>query len=271
MFFPGTQSSSPLGDFNILIKEISIISKPGSKKQFKDFTLKYINIVSSTRHNQEIMYSTNTLGFQKLRIGDDNYGPGIFELAMRNIDLKSWEKLQEVVNKNQNGVPSSEGTQEMTNELIDILPSLFKNSPEIEITKFNIQTDLGIMDGSALISIDGSKISDNPDIAINPLFLLAAISAEVNLSASKKLLENIMTFMNKENIRDEYEDLGKQLPGDTELNTLAELRTSERLELLLIINLLVLNEDNYELSAEYNFPSVTLNGKPVPLDGLLGN
>lgn len=152
---------------------------------------------------------------------------------------------------------------------MNILPELVKKSPEIELTKLSLETGAGSLEGHLLISVDGSGLA-NPDLASNPLFLLMAVAASAELSVTKSLLENAMTGINNDEIRDEIKSGKLKQLSDKEVVSLAEQRAADDINQLTSQNILVLEGDRYILKGEFETGQITLNGTPIDLNSLLG-
>lgn len=264
--YPASNYKNPLGNIDIRIEQFNSEGKDGD--ELNKVTLTNLEFAGSTDQKGSLLNHTHSLGFETLTVGGNSYGPGIYELQLRNIDKTAFEEIQFVFEQNQK-LEGSDKADLMTAELMKALPSLFKSSPEIELTKLSIQTGQGEILGHAIISVNGESL-DDPEMATNPIFLLTAVSAEMNLSISQKLMNNLLKDYKIEEITDEIKSRGEQLPSEEQLQKLGAARAQAEIKAMLDQNILVINKGKYQIEANYGVGQVTLNGQPLDLGSLLG-
>ena len=263
--YPATNYKNPLGDINITIEEFSSEGKDGD--QLNKVTLTNTEITASTDLKNNLFNHTHSVGFETLTVGGNDYGPGIYELQVRNIDKTAFEDMQKAIEQSEN-LKDSSGSDLLYAELIKLLPALFKSSPQIELTKLLIKTDEGEISGHAIISVDGKDL-DNPELATNPIFILAALSAEMNLSVSQTLMDNLIKDYKIEEITDDANKKGEKLPSEQELQELGSQQSQSEIKKMLDQNVLILKDGKYEIEASYGLGQIKLNGKPLDINSLL--
>ncbi len=259
----------PTGKAAFTINEIALQSRDSESGEGEKILIRNIDISGSTEVEAGTMNSTHSLGFGELEVAGSTYGPGGYELAVRNIDTASWAAIQKLLSKNENMEQTEEAKELFMTELMKVLPALVKKSPEVELTKLSLETDKGSLRGHALISIDGSNL-DSPELAANPLFLITAVKVSAKLSISKPLLDNVVSDYKKEELVEDHKKLGEALPSDDELHILAEEDAKEEIERLFEQKIITSSDGDYEITASYEMGQVTLNGQPMNLDSLLG-
>lgn len=263
--YPVLNYKNPLGNINITIEEFSSEGKDGD--QLNKVTLTNTEITASSDLRDNLLNHTHSFGFEKLTVGGNDYGPGIYELQIRNIDKTVFEDLQVAIEQSEN----AEGSIDINllyPELIKLLPVLFKNSPQIELTKLLIKTGEGEISGHAIISVDGKDLED-PELATNPIFLLAALSAEMNLSVSKPLMDNLIKDYKIEEITDDANKKRDQPYTEQELQELGREQAQSDIKNMLDQNVLILKDGRYEIKASYGLGQIKLNGKPLDINSLL--
>ena len=263
--YPASNYKNPLGDIDVKIEKFSSEGKDGD--ELNQLTLTNLEFTGSTNQKGSLLNHIHSLGFETLTVGGNSYGPGIYELQMRNIDKSAFEEMQAAMNQNENQEGSS-ATDLLTAELMKALPSLFKSSPEIELTKLSIKTGDGEINGQAIISVSGDSL-DNPELAANPIFLLAAISAELKLAVSKPLMDNLLKDYKIEEITDEKNSNKEELPSEKELQTLGKARSQSEIKEMLDQEILIIKDGNYEIEATYGLGQIKLNGNALDLSSLL--
>jgi uncharacterized protein YdgA (DUF945 family) len=260
--YPSSNYTNPLGNVEVRVDEFSSQGKEGD--ELNKVTLTNLQFTGATNQNGNLLNHIHSLGFETLTVGGNSYGPGIYELELRNINKKAFEEIQIVLNENQSTQESVSATEMLSAEIMKVLPQLLEGSPEIELTKLNIKTRDGEILGHAKISANG-----DPELAANPILLLAAISAEMKLSVSKPLLENLLKDYQIEEITDELKSQNKELPSDKKLQNLGKTRAQSEIKQMLDQNILVLKDGNYKIEASYRLGEIILNGKPLDLSSLL--
>jgi hypothetical protein len=96
-----------------------------------------------------------------------------------------------------------------------------------------------------------------------------AVSAEITLSVSKPLLENLLKDYKIEEITDEKNSQNEKLPDDKELQNLAKTKALSEIKQMVDQNILAIKGGNYEIVAAYRLGQITLNGNPLDLSSLL--
>jgi uncharacterized protein YdgA (DUF945 family) len=260
--YPASNYTNPLGDVEVRIEEFSSEGKDNG--ELNKVTLSNLQFTGSTNQNGNLLNHTHSLGFETLVVGRNSYGPGIYELELRNINKDAIEEIQKELNEDQNTQESATTKEELWARIMKVLPRLLEGSPEIELTKLSIKTGEGEILGHALISLKG-----DPELAANPLLLLAAVSAELKLSVSKPLLENLLKDYKIEEITDEIKSQNEAPPSDKKLQNLGKTRAQSEIKQMLDQNILVLKNGNYKIEASYRLGEIILNGKPLDLSSLL--
>lgn len=260
--YPASNYTNPLGDVEVRIEEFSSEGKDNG--ELNKVALTNLQFTGSTNQNGNLLNHTHSLGFEKLVVGRNSYGPGIYELELRNINKDAIEEIQKELNEDQNTQESATTKEELWARIMKVLPRLLEGSPEIELTKLSIKTGEGEILGHALISLKG-----DPELAANPLLLLAAVSAELKLSVSKPLLENLLKDYKIEEITDEIKSQNEAPPSDKKLQNLGKTRAQSEIKQMLDQNILVLKNGNYKIEASYRLGEIILNGKPLDLSSLL--
>ncbi len=268
--YVGPENKYPVGDIKFTVGDVVVKSKEENSGEYDNFSVTGIGLTGTSAESGGLIDSTHSLGFKELRAGGSTYGPGGYELAIRNIDMASWIQIQELLKKNQNASQSEEERAVFMTELMKIVPGLIKKSPEIELTKLSIKTNEGSLDGRLKISVDGSNM-DNPELASNPLFLVTAIKADAKLAVTKRLLETVINDYKREEITEDFRKADDEIPPDEEIAGMAKEETGDEIKGLMDQGIITETDDNYELSASYEMGQITLNGQPLDMQSLIGD
>ncbi len=263
--YPAENYKNPLGDMSVNIEELHSEGKETdgpNKVIINNFVIR-----ASTSQQGNLLGHDHSLEIGSITVGGNSYGPGIYELEIRNVDKAAFEEIQLAVTESQN----SEGVYEtdmISAQIMKTLPTLIKSSPEIEITKLSITTDEGEITGHAIIKASGDSLNSE-ELAVNPIFLMAAISADITLSVSKPLMDNLFKDYKIEEISDELLSSNKTLPSEEELQAMGNERAQAEIKDMLDQKILILKDGKYELEASYSLGQITLNGNPLDLSAIM--
>lgn len=262
--YPAANYKNPLGDMFLQIEELSSEGKDAEGEN--KVTLSKFEVAASTKQAGNLLNHSHSIGIESITVGGNSYGPGIYELEVRNIDKQAFEEIQTAIASSQDE-EGTYATDLLTAEIMKILPTLIKNSPEIEITELSIKTAEGEITGHAIIS--ASADMDNPELAANPIFLMAAISAEIDISVTKALFDNLLQDYKIEEITDEINNTNKELPSEEKLRTLALERAQSEIKEMLDQEIIILRDGKYQIEARYSLGQITLNGNPLDLGSIM--
>ncbi len=263
--YPAENYKNPLGNMYVTIEELYSEGKDADGPNKVIINNFMINASSDQQGN--LLDHIHSIEIGSITVGGNSYGPGIYELEIRNVDKAAFEEIQASIAESQN----SEGvydTDMISAQIMKTLPILIKSSPEIELTKLSITTNQGEIAGHAIIKASGDSLNSE-ELAANPIFLMAAISADINLSVSKPLLDNLFKDYKIEEISDELLSNKETLPSEDELQVMGNERAQSEIMDMLDQKILILKDGKYELEANYSLGQVTLNGNPLDLGAIM--
>ena len=263
---PAPDAEYPTGDVNFTVGKFDFLAKPGAK--LKNLTISGIEFKGQNSESAGLLDSSHSMVFDELTFGGDKYGPGGYELAISNIDSKSWKKLQTLINENRNAAETEEMKARFTGELVNLLPGFVSRSPKIELKKLSLETSGGTLEGHLGIYADGEGL-EGVDLAQNPVLMLAALTAEAGVTVSKELFMSALIDYKKEEVLDNMKAAGDDPPTDEELAELASGAAEDEIKLLVSGDILVEKDDSYTIEAAYKSGQVIINGQPIDLGALL--
>ena len=259
-------SGLSLGDASFNVAGMEFVDKQGDAPHA--FVIRAFNINTSNKASGENLNCVVGIRTEQVKVGEAQYGPGIFELELRNLDAASIARLQQAIRELQTQQPQPSVEQMQTMMLAkygEILPGLLKKSPELEITQLQVKTSQGDFTGKAKIAFDGTKA----DSMQNLLALATALTAQAEFKVAEGLLHSVAATIMKESIVEESKGEQGGTPSDQEVKKLATARLDEQLNALVAQNILVKGNDNYQASASYKAGAIVLNGRPLSLQNLL--
>jgi uncharacterized protein YdgA (DUF945 family) len=259
-------SGLTLGDASFDVTRMEFADKQGDAS--RAFRIQAFKINTSNKASGDNLNVVVGIRTEQVKVGEAQYGPGIFELELRNLDAASISRLQQALHELQTQQPQPSVEQMQTMMLAkygEILPGLLKKSPELEVTQLQLKTSDGDFMGKAKIAFDGTKA----DSMQNLLALATALTAQAEFKVGEGLVHSVAASVMKESIVEESKGEQGGTPSDQEVKALATARIDEQLNALVAQNILVKGNDNYQASASYKAGAIVLNGRPLSLQNLL--
>lgn len=222
-------------------------------------------VSNMTRETGDNIQSTLRAELKKMGTGGGTYGPLLFELQLRNLDAAALKQWRDQMEKTPTTPAEGEApTAAGPGAFLQLVTALAKKSPEAEITKLNLKTPDGELQGQAKLVLDGRS----KDIGDNPMAWLAALEGEAGLSIPASLVKALVVV----EIRTELAALqaqGKmQALTDDQVGEVVAKALPERLPQWAEAKRLVADGDNYKLKAALKQGEITLNGQPFTWPGL---
>jgi uncharacterized protein YdgA (DUF945 family) len=256
-----------LGDATFGLSQVGVVEK---KEQGETrFSMRGFKMESSSKAVTDTVNYAMSMQVDQVMADGTPYGPGGYDLEVRKLDAAALARLQKIYQELQPEFSQrspSEINQMVLAKYAEILPELLKKSPEIEFTRVSFTTSDGDFLGKAKITVDGT----NAAALVNPLFLLGAVRAHVELSVTDRLLQTIIQSTYKKDITEAVKQGERAALSEAEIESLAATKSQKRLEMLLEKNILLCEDGSYNASADYQAGVVTLNGRPVTLQDLQG-
>ena len=234
------------GEYNIKIDELRYSSLNDQMNLYD------IKMSGYSKKEHEVLNSGLKITADKININNDDFGSFNTEINLNNIDYQAYSKLQDL-SQSGPGISANENNPE---EIMDVLPELFKHSPSVEITKLNLISKLGNLKANAKIKIKG----DNPKLLQNIFLIGTALEADANLTISKGLLDYFGG----------HELNNMNPPGKNySIDGNKALVTKNKLQELLDNNILTTDGDNYIFKAKLTKGNLTVNNQPFAVNPML--
>lgn len=254
-----TLSGLYLGDANFTLPTFDVFVKDQKMFAINDFSL---NSSSDIKNN---LFDTHfNIELKSLETNGQTFGPGKFEISLRNLDADVLAKINEQANAMQNG--SDLERQRAMMALLPELPKLFSKGAEFEISTLNIKLPQGVVDGSLMLSLPKGDNS-------NPFQLIQKIQGNAKLKVPTAVVKQIMQQSLMQQIA-KQPDLQQQLiqqlqnaqgqanqPAMTP-EQLASMQTEKQLGTLEQSGLINVNGTDYVIEVSLDQGKFTVNGKP---------
>lgn len=200
----------------------------------------------------------------------DKYGPAEFQLDVRKIDAEAVKALQKDLEAAKaevakQGLPPEAAMFMAQQKLMETLPKLLKLGPEIEISKLELNTPQGKVEGYSKISLDlGDK-----QVPANPMELIPMIAINTKISAPAKLVEMILAVDAKKDIKRDLSMSG-EIATPEQIEEMAMNKVNAQIEAVTAQNAITRSGDNLIGNYRLKQGVLNLNGMEIPIEQLIG-
>ncbi|MEN9847344.1 MAG: hypothetical protein RL368_84 [Pseudomonadota bacterium] len=143
-------------------------------------------------------------------------------------------------------------------KLMEVLPKLIANSPEIALSQLMVRTQDGSLEGNLRVSLDGKK-----PFSFNKVDeMLAALTADANFTITKTLINKLLESQAQKSLGRVEKDAKK--PAE-DVSAQAKVATQQQLKSLVDQKYLVDAGDSYKFSLVFDGSKLLINNKDIPL------
>jgi len=226
----------------------------------EQFAVRDLVVHSVTSESAGLINSNTRINARELLASNQKFGPIVFDLSLNGVNAESLNKLQdvqaEVDDKLQQGVSPEQVNAMMTGQIMGIMPELIKQA-EMKINPLSVSSELGKLEADLNFALDGINEDTPPD----PMFLLGAISLDLNVSIDDQLLRQFISWELENSKQDVH--LGSTKNKRIESTIPMNQRVSENIQGMLDENWLVMNEGVYLSKISMHQGELLINDKPV--------
>lgn len=200
-------------------------------------------------------------GFDKLAVNGDSFGPFVFDLELRKLDISTILLFEQNLKNLQKQLPTKSGEEIQglfTECYTQLLTGLITKSPELELKQLKLGTPMG--DVSA-----GLKISIGESGAALPNLLIALAGASASLEAA--ISEPLLSFFLENSFRADFTK--KEGLGQEAAKLKAAQKAREVISTLLDQRIVIRDGDGIRSSATYQAGKLVINGRGLNLMELL--
>jgi uncharacterized protein YdgA (DUF945 family) len=227
----------------------------------EQFAMKDLVVHSVSSDSAGLINSNTRIDARELLASNQKFGPIVFDISINGINAESLNQLQNVQNevdeKLEQGLPPEQVNAMMTGQIMGIVPDLIKQA-EMKINPLSINSELGKLQADLDFTLDGIDANTPAD----PMFLLGAISLDVNFSVDDALLKQLISW-ELENNQQLDVHLGSEKSRKIEAAVPIDQKVSENIQGMLDENWLVSNEGVYESKISMHQGELIINDKPV--------
>jgi len=249
--------SGSMGSNQIIIGDsvvsFNLLDIDSGEDQFaiRDFTLR-----SVTSENNALINSGAQISAREVLASNQKFGPVSLNLSLNGLNAQSLTQIQklqkEAENQMKEGIPPEQINAMLTGEIMGLVPELIKEA-EININPLSLNSELGKLEADMDFLLEGITEETPAD----PMFLMSAISLELNLSVDEPLLKQLITWQVK----------GGDTAGDGSESTMTDAEVSRAVDRnindMVSESWFVLNEGVFISNVSMHQGELLINGKPI--------
>ena len=195
-------------------------------------------------------------GFEKATVDSRHFKDGALAMELHNIDRAAYRELQERATNLQSADLTQEQLADQNLALLqELLPRFLGRSPTLKVTRLQLETDDGRMQGTARAAYRGDR--EVEALPANPALMLQRLNAHARLTLDKPLLMAVLKATAENKLA------GKDNIGPEQAKRMAPRVAQMRLGMLQGMNILVAEDGKYSVEASWEEGSVTVNGRPL--------
>ncbi len=127
--------------------------------------------------------------FGEARTGEERYGPGQLVMELRHLDAAALVKFKNEVDSLYRGNrPPPQVAMMLAGKGLELVGTLAKKAPELEITRLSFKTREGEISGWAKFVLDGRKA----DLTQNPMKLLTSLAGNMEISIPAPVVKQLL-------------------------------------------------------------------------------
>ena len=123
------------------------------------------------------------------RTRDERFGPGQLVMEIRHLDAGALMKFKNEVDGIYRGkLPAPQAAMMVAGKAMELIGTLAKKAPELEITRLSFKTPAGEIGGRAKFVLDGRKT----DLTQNPMKLVTSLAGDVEISIPATVVKKLL-------------------------------------------------------------------------------
>lgn len=224
----------------------------------KIFELDDLSMKSNSDISGKTISSSVSLTLDALMLKDQKYGPGSFELAIRNLDAQAMGRINELSSKLQNG--KDDQKQQAMMQLLQELPALASQGPEIEISQMTFKLPDGKVEGTLLLSLPKIASANIMSIvqSLNGTAHFEVPRALVQMAAADTFKKSIMNNQLQQAMAQQNQGAMSVVEVDKQAQAMAEKRLNAMVE----SGMFVAKDKELIVDLRLEQGKLMVNGKP---------
>ncbi|CAK0748244.1 hypothetical protein CCP3SC5AM1_140024 [Gammaproteobacteria bacterium] len=245
-----------LGDIDLDLKKLNFIFPEKAERQ--GFSFSGLNAASTSREEKNTLNALIAIDLDELSLGGYLLGSSGFTVELRGVDFFSFSRLYDKLRylERQPEINNSQIDDEVKKIITEQLPGLMRHSPEVGITRLNLKTPRGEIQGKFRMVISGEEHT----WSITPLEILQRLGVEMELSAPSPIVTDFFQARAINEIIGQSEFNDKSIDRE-QLIQVARNTAEQSLAALVGERLLLLSNDRYSTQATLIKGKININGR----------
>ncbi len=185
-------------------------------------SLQGLEISSSARPAGENVNMIIRYQLGEIRTRDERFGPGQLVMELRYLDAATLVKFKNEIDGIYRGkLPAPQAAMIVAGKAMELIGTLSRKAPELEITSLSFKTTEGEISGHAKFVLDGRKT----DLTQNPMKILTSLVGDVEVSVPTPVVKRLLAPQIRHDIESYREDgtLSKEEVAKLDPKKMAEI------------------------------------------------
>jgi len=227
----------------------------------EQFAVRDLVIRSASSESAGLINSNTRINAREFLASNQKFGPLAFNVSVNGLNAEGLNQIQDIQSeadeKLQQGVPPEQVNAMMTGQIMGVMPDLIKQA-EVQINPLSIDSELGKLEADLDFTLDGIDADAPADL----MFLLGAISLDLNFSIDEALLKQFISWELENNAQADAA-VGSAKNQQIESKIPLDQKVSENIQGMLDENWLLMNEGVYLSKISMHQGELMINDKPV--------
>jgi len=256
--------SGSMGEHNIIIGDSAMsvnlfeVNSESGQFSLRDFTARTV-----TSEAGSLINSGTSISIQEVLASNQKFGPLQLDFKLNGISASALNQLQaiqdEVAEMKKKGLPEEQISSMMTGQIMGVVPDLIKQA-EIKVDPLSINSELGELKADMDFALQGI----DADTPADPMFLLGAVSMDLNVSIDKPLLKQFVSWQLKNSAAaDLAQGAETDVPGSASVDISVDQKIAANIQDLIDRNWLKESVRGYSSKVSMHQGELLINEKPV--------
>lgn len=244
-----------LGEASVQFPEVMV-----KQDQNTLFSMNGLEMSSDAGVDGDLFNAHMSASLGLIETNGQKFGPGQFEMAVRNLDAEVLAKINQQAKAVQNGTEQEK--QQALIALLPEIPKLFSKGAELEVSQLSMTLPQGDINGNMMIALPAGDVS-------NPFELLQKVKGHGSLKMPIAVVKEMMTQSIRQQMAkqpDMQQALMQQMhSGDANqsvnVDQLVAMQVDQRLKAIVQSGLVSQQDADYVIEFDLNAGQFTVNGQ----------
>lgn len=237
-----TSNGLYLGDASMSMPSLVV-----TKKDQTLFELSTFEAYTSSDITDGLFNTHFKSSIEKIIANGKHFGPGNFEVSLRNLDAEVLARINQQMNTAQHGTDAEK--QQAMLAMLPEIPKLFGKGAEFELSELSFAMPQGTIAGNLLVTLPAGDTA-------NPFMMLQKVEGKGKVKVPADVIKLVLNEMNKQKA------VAAQAAPDVDAANQAVSMTDAQLKAMLESGFIVQDGNYYVLEVALVQGNLSVNGKP---------